>query len=113
LLTPESPIAEAFKELIGSRPTLMSNIYSGGLARATRGRLIDELGPVRDEAPPFPLASTALTPLWREAQERGDWDFLLPLAGQSAPLAKRLPAAELTRTLAEEALALTGSKADA
>jgi nitronate monooxygenase len=113
LMTPESLIAPAFKQLLADRPTLMTNIYSGGLARAARGRLIDELGPVRKEAPPFPLATTALMPLWRAAQERADWDFLMPLAGQSAALAKPLPAAELTRELAGEALAIMGRTADA
>ena len=113
LLTDESLIAQPFKQRLLRRPTVMTNLYSGGLARAARGRLIDQLGPVREEAPPFPLASAALMPLWHAAQERGDWDFLLPLAGQSASLAKAMPAAELTRQLAEDALTLIGSKADA
>ena len=113
LLTTESLIPDPFKPLLRERPTVMTNLYSGGLARAARGRLIDALGPLRDEAPDFPLATTAIMPLWRAAQERGEWDFLLPLAGQSAPLAPPLPAAELTNRLADEALALIGSKADA
>lgn len=113
LLTDESLIAQAFKDVLASRPTVMTNLYSGGLARAARGRLIEELGALREEAPPFPLASAAVMPLWHAAQERGDWEFLLPLAGQSASLAQAMPAAELTRQLAEDALAHIGSKADA
>ena len=113
LLTPESLIAGSFRQLIGSRPTLMTNLYSGGLARAPRGRLIDELGPVREEAPPFPMATAALMPLWRAAQEGGNWEFLLPLAGQSAALSRPMPAKELTGRLATEALAIIGSEADA
>lgn len=113
LMTPESLIDPAFKRLLAERPTLMTNLYSGGLARAARGRFIDELGPVREEAPPFPLATAAVMPLWRAAQERGDWDFLLPLAGQSASLAQSMPATQLTKKLAAEALAIIGSKADA
>jgi nitronate monooxygenase len=110
LLTPESMIAAEFKEMLAGRPTVMSNLYSGGIARAPRGRLIDELGPVRSEAPPFPHASAAIMPLWRAAQDRGEWDFLLPLAGQSAALAERLPAAQLTRKLAVDALEIMGSR---
>ena len=106
LLTPESLIDTHFKELLRGRQTVMTNLYSGGLARAPRGRLIDELGPLRSEAPPFPLATAALQPIWRAAQARGEWDFLLPLAGQSAALAERLPAAQLTRKLAAEALSI-------
>lgn len=113
LLTPESIIADPFKQLLCDHPTVMSNLYSGGLARAARGRLIDELGPVRGEAPPFPLATAALMPLWRAAQQRGDWEFLLPLAGQSAALVKPMPAEHLTRQLAAEALEIIGSKVDA
>jgi nitronate monooxygenase len=113
LLTPESSIADPFRQLLRERPTMITNIYSGGLARAARGRLIDELGPVRNEAPPFPLATAALMPIWRAAQERGDWEFLLPLAGQSAALAKPMPADQLTRQLAAEALNIIGSKVDA
>ncbi len=112
LLTNESLIARPFKDLLASRPTVMTNLYSGGLARAARGRLIEELGALREEAPPFPLASAAVMPLWHAAQERGDWDFLLPLAGQSASLAQMMPAADLTRQLARDALALIGSEAD-
>jgi nitronate monooxygenase len=110
LLSPESLIAAQFKELLTTRQTVMSNLYSGGLARAPRGRLIDELGPIRAEAPPFPLASSALMPLWHEAQQRGEWDFLLPLAGQSAALAERLPATQLTHKLATDALKIMGSQ---
>lgn len=113
LLTPESLIAGPFRQLIPGRPTVMSNLYSGGMARAPRGRLMDELGPVREEAPPFPLATAALMPLWRAAQERGDGEFLLPLAGQSAALAAPLPAADLTRKLASDAMAIIRSYANA
>ena len=113
LFTPESLIAPAHKAVLSGRATVMSNLYSGGLARAPRGRLIGELGPVRSEVPPFPLGSSLLTPLWREAQRRGDWDFLLPLAGQSAALAEPIPAGELTRKLAAEALAIMGARNEA
>ena len=113
LLSPESLIAGEFRSLLAERPTVMTNLYSGGLARAPRGRLIDELGPIREEAPPFPLATAALMPLWKAAMEAGDWEFLLPLAGQSATLAASLPAAELTRKLAAEAKAIIGDGAHA
>ena len=113
LLTPESLVAPQFKDLIPDRPTMMTNLYSGGLARAPRGRLIEELGPVRAEAPPFPLASDAVMPLWVEAQRRGEWDFLLPLAGQSAALAERLPAAQLTHKLAADTLEIMANRTDA
>ena len=45
-------------------------------------------------------------PLFRAALERADYEFLPSLAGQSAALGRPLPAAELTRKLAADALAI-------
>jgi nitronate monooxygenase len=103
---PESLVAPQHRDLLRTRPTVMTNVYSGGLARAMRGRLIDELGPLRAEAPPYPLAGAASMPLFRAAQEHGEFDFMPILAGQAAPLGRPLPAADLTRQLAAEALAV-------
>ena len=107
----ESLLPDGAKALLGSRSTVMTNLYSGGLARAPRGRLIDALGPVRSEAPPYPLAGAAAAPLFRAAWERGDFAFMPILAGQAAPLARKSPAAELVETLATEALAILRSRA--
>ena len=111
LRCPESLLADGAREQLGARPTVMTNLYSGGLARAVRGRLVDELGAVRAEAPPYPLAGAASGPLLRAALERGDFAFMPTLAGQSAALARAMPATELTRSLAAEALAIIGSDA--
>ena len=106
---PESLLPDGARKAIAARPTVLTNLYSGGRARAARGRLVDELGPVRDEAPPYPLAGARSGPLLRAAMERGDFDFLPMLAGQSARMSHGLPAAELTRRIAAEALAILGS----
>jgi nitronate monooxygenase len=76
-----------------------------------RGRLIDELGPIRSEAPPYPLAGAVTMPLLRAAIKCGDFDLLGPLAGQSAALGEELPAAKLTHKLATDALAVLGREA--
>ncbi len=103
---PESLLPKGLKDMLRERPTVMTNIYSGGLARAVRGRLIDELGAIREEAPPYPLAGAVAMPLFRAAVERGDYGLLPSLAGQSASKAVALPAAELTRKLAVDAVAI-------
>jgi nitronate monooxygenase len=103
---PESFLPNGHKEMLHLRTTLMTNIYSGGLARAIRGRLIDEIGPVRGEAPPYPLAGAVSLPLFRAALEREDFEFMPTLAGQNASLGFEAPAEELTRQLAEDALAI-------
>jgi nitronate monooxygenase len=111
LSCPESLRPDGARDILTTRPTLMTNLYSGGLARAVRGRLVDELGPVRSEAPPYPLAGAVSGALFRAALERGDFTFMPMLAGQSAALGRALPAAELTRRLAAEALAIVGTEA--
>jgi len=115
LRSPESFLPEGHKDMLGKRPTIVTNIYTGGLARAVRGRLIDEIGPVRGEAPPYPLAAAVTAPLFRAALEQEDYEFLPSLAGQNAALAEHRPAAEVTRKLAADALAILhgdGVKAD-
>ena len=106
LHSPETPISDAHRAALGDGRTLFTNLMTGGLARGLHGRLIDELGAVRAEAPPYPLASAALAPIRTAAEQRGDYGFGPMWAGQSAPLGRALSAAELTRRLAAEALAI-------
>ena len=55
-------------------------------------------------APEFPLATGAVMPLRAAAERNGSGDFSPLWAGQAVPLGRALPAGELTRTLAHEAL---------
>jgi nitronate monooxygenase len=103
---PESLLLDGQRAMLAARPTLFTNVYSGGLARAIRGRLVDDIGAIRFDAPPYPLAGAVTMPLVRAAVERGDLELLPNLAGQSAIRGRALPAAELTRKLAAEALAI-------
>ena len=108
LHTPEAKISDTHRARLNEGRTVFTNLMTGGLARGVRGRLIDELGPVRAEAPPYPLASAALAPIRTAAEKRGEHGFGPMWAGQAAPLGEALPAAELTRKLAAEALAIVG-----
>lgn len=103
---PESLIPDAHRAALGKSDSLFTNLITGGLARGLRGRLMRELGPVRSEAPPFPLASAALAPIRAAAEARGEYGFGAMWAGQAAALGRLLPAAELTRKLAADALAI-------
>jgi nitronate monooxygenase len=67
-----------------------------------------DIGPVSDVAPEFPLAAGALAPLRAKAEAQGSGDFSPLWAGQAAGLGRAMPAAEVTRRLAAEALALLG-----
>jgi nitronate monooxygenase len=103
---PESLISPAHREALGTAPTLFTNLLTGGLARGVPGRLVRDLGPVRHEAPPYPLAAPALAPIRAAAERKGEFGFGPMWAGQAGPLGRALPAAELTRSLAAEALAI-------
>jgi len=65
-----------------------------------------EVGPMAPSVPSFPLASTAVAPLRTKSEASGSKDFMNLWSGQAARLARRgVPAGELTRALASEALA--------
>jgi nitronate monooxygenase len=99
---PESLIGAAHREGLAGEAaahTAFTNVYTGRLARGLPGPLTDALGRVREEAPPFPLASAALAPLGLKPM----W------AGQAAALGRPEPARALTERLGREALALLGA----
>ena len=114
LHSPECEIAAAHREALASEAaehSVFTNLFSGGLARGLWTAPMDALGPVRPEAPPFPLATAALMPLAKAAVERGETGFRPMWAGQAARLGRALPARELTEQLARDALARLGGKA--
>jgi nitronate monooxygenase len=111
LHTPEAAISDVHRRRLHDGRTVFTNLLTGGLARGVRGRLIDDLGPVRAEAPPYPLASAALAPIRAAAEKQGDYGFGPMWAGQAAPLGRAIAAAELTRKLAADALAILECRA--
>ena len=111
LRTPEATTSAAHRRLLAeARPedTVFTNLFSGGLARGLRNRLIEALGPVSDAAPPFPYASAALAQLRAKAEAEGRGDYSPLWAGQGVGLAGDGPAEELTARLG--AAALEGSR---
>ncbi len=77
---------------------------TGRPARGIVNRLIREQGPVSMEAPAFPLAANAIAPLRAAAEKQGSGDFSPLWSGQAAALGRAMPAGELTKRLAAEAL---------
>lgn len=88
--------------------TALTNVFTGRPARGIVNRALAELGPISPDAPAFPLAAVALQPLRVAAEATGSGDFSPLWSGQSAALGRELPAAELTRRLAEEAAGVLG-----
>jgi nitronate monooxygenase len=110
LHTPEARISSVHRDRLRRGGTVFTNLLTGGLARGLRGRLVADLGPVRDEVPSYPLASAALAPIRAAAENKGEYGFGPLWAGQAAPLGEALPADQLTRKLASDALAILGGR---
>ena len=108
LFCPEARTSVVHKaSLLAARDddTALTNIFTGRPARGMMNRIMRELGPISNETPAFPLAVGALTPLKVAAEAKGCGDFTPLWSGQAAALCAPMPAAELTRKLAVEALA--------
>ena len=109
LACPESkilPLHRAALKTARDDGTAVTNVMTGRPARGLVNRLMRELGPISDAAPAFPLAGGALAPLHAKAQAQGSGEFSSMWAGQSAAMAREMPATDLTRSLAAEAQAL-------
>lgn len=107
LLSDEARISPAHRTALQSpraAETAITNLFSGRPARSIVNRLMRELGPISDIAPAFPTAGNALAPLRARTAAQGGDDFISLWAGQSAPLARALPAETITRELAAQAL---------
>ena len=110
-LSPHARSARSATRIAPASPqgtTLFTNLMTGGLARGLHGRLIDELGPVRGEAPPYPLASAALAPIRNAAEAQGEYGFGPMWAGQAAPLGEAAAGRRADSKLAADALAILG-----
>ena len=59
-----------------------------------------QFGPIAPQAPPFPLATAASTPLRRAAEAAGSDDWTPLWAGQHVPADGDLAAADMVRRLA-------------
>jgi len=108
LFCPEAHVAPAHREALaagGADQTVLTNIFSGRPARVILNRIVRELGAISELAPPFPLAGGGLGPLRAKSEPSGSADFIPLWAGEAARLGRALPAGELTRRLAKEALA--------
>jgi nitronate monooxygenase len=115
LRCPESIASPLHKQALADardNRTALTNLFTGRPARGLLNRFIRELGPINPDAPPFPLATAAIIPLWAKAEAAGSDDFSPLWAGQAAALGEPLPAAELTLKWARDAEKLVGRTVD-
>ena len=105
---PEAKISKPHRAALQSAQadgTALTNLMTGRPARGFFNRIMRDIGPVNAVAPEFPLAAGALAPLRAKAEAMGSGDFSPLWSGQAAALGRAMPAGELTRQLAAEALA--------
>lgn len=104
---PESAADAAYRAALtgpGAYHTRMTPVISGRPARTLPNKFMEHFGerPVH-EVPAYPVAYDAAKALHAAAKNHGEFGFAAQWAGQGAPLARTLPAAELVAVLMQEA----------
>ena len=104
LLCPEATTGAVHRAALASPErshTALTNLFTGRPARGIVNRLMRELSPISALAPAFPLAGAAIAPLRAKAEAAGSGDFSPLWCGQNASGCRNVPAADVTRALAE------------
>jgi nitronate monooxygenase len=108
LFCPEAAVPRVHLDALTSArddDTMITNVFTGRPARGIVNRIMREQGPLSSAPPAFPLAAAALAPLKTKSEAAGCGDFTNLWSGQAVALAPRsLPAGQLTRLLARQAL---------
>ncbi len=107
LFCPEANVSPLYRralERASDTGTVITNLFSGRPARGMLNRYLTEAGPMSEAALAFPYAATLVAPLRAASEKSGLLDYMQLWAGQASGLARPMPAEELTRRLAAEAL---------
>jgi nitronate monooxygenase len=107
LFCPEAKLATPHRTALKAAfddETVLTRVFTGRPARGIVNRVVREVGAMSDLPPAFPLAGGALMPLRGKSEPAGSGDFTPMWSGQAMRLCREMPAADLTRTLAWEAL---------
>lgn len=106
ILCPESAADQHYRDALQSERayhTRVSAAISGRPARGMVNRLFTDIGGSRSPAmPDYPIPYDAVKALVSAARSKSNHDFSVQWAGQGAPLARPLPAADLVAKLVEE-----------
>jgi nitronate monooxygenase len=107
LLCPEASTPQLLRNALRQareHATVVTNLFTGRPARVLPNRLVLEMGAILPNLPDFPLPMGALLPLRAQAEQRGSNDFTALWAGQSAALAREMPAKALTHRLVRDTI---------
>ena len=108
LFCPEARVSALHAQALrdpAAATTALTNVFTGRPARSIVTRLMREVGPLSAAAPAFPRAAGAVLALRAAAEQRGDTSFTSLWSGQAVGLGREVPAGDLTRAIAAEALA--------
>jgi len=111
MFCPEAKLSATARQALADAhddDTTLTRLFTGRPARGIVNRVMREVGAMSALAPAFPLAGGALAPLRAKTEPQGSGDFMSLWSGQAMTLGRAMPAAELTRTLADEAKTLLG-----
>ncbi len=104
LFTPEANVTASHRQALHhaqASETALTNLFTGRPARGIVNRVMRELGAINPMAPAFPTSGGALMPL--KAKDEAGFSNLW--SGQALRLGKEMSTYDLTRALAEQALA--------
>jgi nitronate monooxygenase len=106
ILCPESSANAQYRAALQSDRAYRTQITAAISGRPVRGMsnrlFMDVDRPNRPELPDYPITYDAAKALNAAAIAKGNYDFAVQWAGQGAPLARAMPAAELIETLVRE-----------
>lgn len=105
ILCPESAANQAYREQLKSArayTTDVTAVISGRPARGLVNRFHRQLADKQHLLPAYPSTYSAAKALIAAAKQQECYDFAAFWAGQSAPLAREMPATELVELLAKE-----------
>ena len=112
LACPESGAPPAHKAAIRAARddgTMLTRAFSGRLARGITNGFAAAMRGHEDDLLPYPAQNNLTRPMRTAAARQGNADCLSMWAGQAAPLAREMPAAELVAQLLRETAAILTS----
>ena len=102
LLCEEATTSALHREVLKTvkpNSTELTTLFSGRPARGIRNRVMQELGAMPEQAPPFPYASIAMTALRAKAEAKGDSGFSPLWCGERFVAREGINALQITELL--------------
>lgn len=85
-----------------TRATVLTNVFSGRLARGMKNRFLAEMRTIDRELPPYPIQNWFTGALRKAAAAQGETEMLALWAGQNSPQIRFKKANDLIRFLLED-----------